>query len=209
MTTIYLIRHGEITESTPRRFVGQQDLPLTAQGRTQVAELAEYLATRSIAGVVSSPLSRCRESAAIICDRISGRPQIVQDLAEIALGAWEGLSVAEVKEHFPGCYKARGRDLAGYKPLNGESFADLLARVWPAFVDITKEETDVAIVAHAGVNRVILGQILDMPLGNVLRLQQDYGCLNIILHNAKGYEVGCINCNRASVDAVNKIKNKK
>nr|MBC8393812.1 histidine phosphatase family protein [Deltaproteobacteria bacterium] len=38
----------------------------------------------------------------------------------------------------------------------------------------------VLIVAHAGVNRVILCHILGMPLANLFRLGQDYGGLNII-----------------------------
>jgi probable phosphoglycerate mutase len=204
MTTIYLIRHGEIEQSKPRRFIGQQDLPLTERGRSQIADLAEYLACLPVSRVISSPLARCRESAAIICKRIGGKPKIVPALTEISLGDWEGLSVAEVKERFPGCYQARGEDLAGYRPSAGESFADLLARVWPTFVDITKESADLAIVAHAGVNRVILGRILDMPLGNVLRLQQDNGCLNIIRHSPSGYRIECINRRCPSVDVLNR-----
>ena len=41
----------EIAQSQPRRFVGQQDLPLTEQGREQMARLAEYLAGRSVTGL--------------------------------------------------------------------------------------------------------------------------------------------------------------
>ncbi len=48
MSTLYLIRHGKIPRSEPRRFVGQQNLPLTAQGREQIARLAEYLSTCSV-----------------------------------------------------------------------------------------------------------------------------------------------------------------
>jgi probable phosphoglycerate mutase len=206
MTTIYLIRHGEITQSTPRRFVGRQDLPLTGRGRSQIADLAEYLSCQPVSRVLSSPLARCRESAAIICNHIGGSPEIVQDLTEITLGAWEGLSVAEVKKHFPGCYGARGRDLAKYRPLDGESFADLLVRVWPSFFDITKESADLVIVAHAGVNRVILGRILAIPLENILRLEQDYGCLNIIHSTSDGYRVECINCRPSVTDLISKRK---
>ncbi len=43
-----------------------------------------------------------------------------------------------------------------------------------------QETHDMALVAHAGVNRVILCDALSLPLKNIFRLDQNYGCLNII-----------------------------
>ena len=63
MSIIYLLRHGEIPQSSPRRFVGQRDLPLTATGRNQMAALAERFADKGLERIVCSPLSRCVESA--------------------------------------------------------------------------------------------------------------------------------------------------
>jgi broad specificity phosphatase PhoE len=194
MVTLYLIRHGEITEAVPRRFVGQQDLPLTEGGLGQASCLGDFLADKSVGKVVCSPLSRCLETARIICERLDCIPQVSPDLREIALGAWEGLSIAEVKERFPGCYEARGMNLAGFRPMGGESFVDLHQRVWPAFESITHcGEERVAIIAHAGVNRVILCRILGIAFGNLLQLEQDYGCVNTIYHDEKGYSVDAIN----------------
>jgi broad specificity phosphatase PhoE len=194
MSTLYLIRHGEITQSEPRRFVGQRDLPLTRQGQEQISRLGDVLVSRSIDKVICSPLSRCVESARILCARLGGFPGILPDLREIALGAWEGLSVDEVRDRFPGCYEARGLNMAGFRPQGGESFVDLLRRSWPAFesaVYCTDER--VAIVAHSGVNRVLLCRILDIPLGNLLRLEQHYGCFNVIHYDKSGYRVESIN----------------
>ena len=194
MATLYLIRHGEITRAEPRRFVGQQDLPLTQGGLEQACCLGDFLADKAVGKVVCSPLSRCLVTARIICERLDCIPQVSPDLREIALGAWEGLSVAEVKERFPGCYEARGMNLAGFRPMGGESFVDLHQRVWPAFESIAHGgEERVAIIAHAGVNRVILCRILGIAFGNLLQLEQDYGCVNTICHDEKGYRVDAIN----------------
>lgn len=194
MATLYLIRHGEIAQAEPRRFVGQQDLPLTEHGLEQASCLGDFLAAAAVGQVVSSPLSRCLETARIICQRMGCVPQISPDLREITLGAWEGLSVAEVKERFPGCYEARGMNLAGFRPMGGESFVDLHRRVWPAFESIAHGgEERVAIIAHSGVNRVILCRILGIAFGNLLQLEQNYGCLNAIHHDEKGYSVAAIN----------------
>lgn len=186
MTTIYLIRHGEISSSSPRRYIGSTDLRLTARGRDQAVRLGAYLASRSIGKIVCSPLARCRESAAILGSYIGCEPEIVPDLAEIDLGCWEGLTVQEVQQRYPGSYEERGRDLEGFRPPGGESFVDLLSRVWPAFTSIVAPASDsLAVVSHAGVNRVLLCHLLGMPLGNLFRLGQGYGCHNI-LHGDRG-----------------------
>ena len=49
--TVLLLRHGEIVQSAPRRFVGQRDLPLTARGRHQAAAWAPVLAGLKPAGM--------------------------------------------------------------------------------------------------------------------------------------------------------------
>ena len=194
MSTIYLIRHGEILQSEPRRFVGQRDLPLTEHGREQISRLSDALVPYCIDKVVCSPLSRCVESAGILCTRFGGVPDVLPNLREIFLGEWEGLTVDEVRDRFPGCYEARGMNLAGFRPQGGESFVDLLNRAWPSFETIVNGPYDrVAVVAHSGVNRIILCRILDIPLGNLLRLEQHYGCLNVIHHDKVGFQVGSIN----------------
>jgi probable phosphoglycerate mutase len=195
MSTIYLIRHGEIPRSEPRRFVGRQDLPLTERGRDQMTRLADYLTTQSITGIVTSPLLRCLTSAGILQARLGGgEPKVVADLQEISLGAWEDLTVEQVRHRFPGSWEARGKDPAEFQPPAGESFCALLDRVWPAFLALAANKGDrVAIVAHAGVNRVLLCRILGMPLGHLFRLEQDYGCVNVLHHNEAGYRAALIN----------------
>ncbi|MDY0308101.1 MAG: histidine phosphatase family protein, partial [Desulfovibrionaceae bacterium] len=65
MSQIYLIRHGQITQFTPRRFVGQIDLPLTDHGRFQMGRVAQFLLDKEVSRLLCSPLSRCVDSAGI------------------------------------------------------------------------------------------------------------------------------------------------
>ncbi|HKJ64367.1 MAG TPA: histidine phosphatase family protein [Desulfopila sp.] len=195
MTTILLIRHGEISRQTPHRFVGSLDLPLTPQGREQMERLGRTLASRQIARVLCSPLDRARESADILCRSIGGTAEEVADFKEISLGAWEGLTVDEVKDRFPGCYEARGLNLPGFRPEAGESFTDLLLRVWPAFEKAAGLGHEcLAIVAHAGVNQVLLSRILGLPLGQLFKLEQSYGCCNTLCGDDRGFRAQSINC---------------
>ena len=187
MSEIYLIRHGEITQSSPRRFVGQSDLLLTDRGREQMRQVAKYLAGRGVARLLCSPLSRCVESAGIVGSALGLGPEVVLALREIGLGVWEGLTVEEVRERFPGDYEARGRDFAGFRPAGGESFADVQRRAWAAFEGVSEFNSPQAIVAHGGVNRALLCRILGMPLENLFRLGQDYACVNVVRTGQDGF----------------------
>lgn len=179
--TLLLLRHGEIIQSEPRRFVGQRDLVLTETGRRQAEAWSPVLAEIPLAGAWCSDLLRCRETATLALAGSGLVAAPVPGLREICLGQWEGLSVAEVQARFPGEHERRGADLAGVAPGGGESFAQAQARAWEALSGILAGRTGTLLaVAHAGVNRAILCQVLGMPLCNLFRLGQEYGCMNIL-----------------------------
>ena len=191
---IYLLRHGEVDTTVPRRFLGRTDLPLNSNGMSQALSLAEQLRHIPFTRIAASPLNRAVQTAVLV----SGRPieaiDIINELAEIDLGAWEGRTVAEIEQHFPGAYEERGRSLEQYRPQGGESFADLANRVCPTLFELAgRESGPLLIVAHAGVNRVVLSRLLHRPLQRLLEIPQDYGAVNILRRTAQGIEVGAIN----------------
>ncbi|MCB2191496.1 MAG: histidine phosphatase family protein [Deltaproteobacteria bacterium] len=184
---IYLLRHGEITQSSPRCFVGQRDLPLTETGRTQAAQWGARLRGVGFRAVYASPLTRCRETARLA---VPGREIVVEPgWREISLGAWEGLCVDEVRERFPGEYEARGEDLAGHRPQGGESFADVAVRVAPLLEALADGPSPVLVVAHSGVIRAGLCNLLDLPLNNLLHLELDYAGLCLIERGQHGWKL--------------------
>ncbi len=176
MKTIYLLRHGE-TVLPPGYALGRREVPLSDRGRTQMQRLGQLLRPHQITRLVASPLGRCRESAELL--GLDLPLQLDNDLAELDLGTWDGLSFDEVRHRFPEDYAARGRDLAAFRPPGGESFQDLLARAWQALERIRQHLDQTAVVvAHAGVNRVLLCRILGLPLQQLFQLGQDHACLN-------------------------------
>jgi len=74
------------------------------------------------------------------------------------------------------------RSLAKEKVFGGETLEDLRLRVMPAVGGIVSSHTgeSVLIIAHGGVNRVVLCEAMGLDLSNFFRIEQDYGCLNII-----------------------------
>ncbi len=169
--TLYLLRHGATEPETPWRFLGQRDLPLSAEGRAQAAAWRAALAAVPLTRAVCSDLSRCRETATIVLEGRGIAAEPLPVLREIALGVFDGLSREEVASRFPGLYEARGRDMAHFRPPDGESFADLAERAGQIVERLAASVSgDVLVVTHAGVIRVLLCQALGIPLENLFRL---------------------------------------
>jgi len=194
MTTIYLLRHGMLTGDSRDRFIGQTDLPLAPQGVAQAEAFALALRNRGIGAIHCSDLTRCRQTADILAKALDLDVSVHDGLREVSLGEWEGLLRQEVAARWADEFVARGRDLDRYRPPGGESFSDCLARVWPVWKSAIADAGEaVAIVGHAGVNRLLLCRLLGMPVQNMFRLGQDYGCLNIAEIGRGGTRVRLIN----------------
>jgi len=191
---VYLLRHGEIEQGGMKRFVGHADLPLNENGLRQACLWRRKLKTALFEKIYSSDLSRTRKTAFIIAGHQQEKVQLLPAFREINLGEWEGLPVAEAQARFPEDWRRREKDLVTFRPPGGESFRDLAGRIGPVFDQIVQGlERDILIVAHAGVNRVILCQVLGMDLANIFRLGQDYGSLNILERNKDDWRVVAMN----------------
>jgi probable phosphoglycerate mutase len=194
MTTIYLLRHGALAGDSRERFVGQIDLPLAPEGIRQAETLAEALRDHDIAALHCSDLQRCRQTAGIIAGALHVPVTEHSALREISLGDWEGLPRREVAERWADQFAARGRNIEHYRPPGGESFADCLARalpIWEAILHGSHEA--VAVIGHAGLNRVLLCHVLGLPIADMFRIGQDYGCINIVERNGDRSWVKLVN----------------
>ena len=95
MSTLLLVRHGETDWNADGRLQGQTDRPLSDFGRRQARRLADELAEEPLEAIYSSDLSRARETAEIVGERL-GLPVVLDpDLREKDWGTWEGLTAVE------------------------------------------------------------------------------------------------------------------
>ena len=179
---LYLVRHGAIAGAEPA-YVGQVERPLSEEGLREALRLRVLLEHFPVRHVYASDLRRSVQTAELITDGMQLDIQVRREFREISLGDWEGRTFTEIKRRFPKEYKARGEDLEHWRPPGGESFGDCRDRVLPALSEVMEAaEGNVLIVGHAGVNRVILCDVFGMPVGNLFRIGQEYGCLNIIAY---------------------------
>ena len=181
-TRLLLVRHGEITTSREWRYVGHLDVALTETGVEQMKRIGERLKNERVDVLLSSDLQRTRKGAEIIGTMIGLKPQPNAAFREINLGEWEGLTRDEIVAQFPVDFEERSQNLPYFRIRNGESFADLQARVIRQIETVLEEfkGKNIALIAHGGVNRVIITHVLGMELNNLTRIDQAYGCLNII-----------------------------
>ncbi|MGW6589440.1 bifunctional RNase H/acid phosphatase [Streptomyces globisporus] len=130
--TLVLLRHGETALTPEKRFSGSggSDPELSAVGRGQAERAAEHFAALgTVQEIVSSPLRRCRETAAAVAARLGLDVRIDESLRETDFGAWEGLTFGEVRERY-------GDDLTAWLASpdtaptgGGESFTEVAERV--------------------------------------------------------------------------------
>lgn len=190
-TRIFLIRHGQVVNHHEYRYNGHFDVDITDLGVEQMNRVAGFLSTRPVAAVYSSDLTRSIKGAEIISRCLGLAPQRVPALRELHLGRWEGLTRDEAVAAFPEDSHMSFRNLAIDRIAGGESLPELSSRVIPPIIELTRKHagSNIAIVAHGGVNRVILSDAMGLPLENFFRIEQDYGCVNVIDYFDDGCKV--------------------
>jgi alpha-ribazole phosphatase len=179
---MYLIRHGEIEPASMGKLIGRTDVALSERGVEQARRLAEKLSSVRLDAVYSSDLRRACRTAEIIAEHNQAIAQPSAAWREIDMGEWESRSLSALNDDEPERVASLFNDPDSFKYPGGESFVDFNRRVRGA-LDLllqTHQNGEIALVAHGGVCRAIIGGVLEMPMRNWLRLAQDYGCLNVI-----------------------------
>jgi len=149
MTRFFLVRHGETEWNKNRIIQGVSDIPLNDTGRAQAAAVGDILSKHRFDLLVSSPLSRAKETAMIIASRI-GMPQplIIPDLIERNYGDAEGSSGLDLDRRYPPGTEVPGR----------ESREDVTTRVVRVLHDLATRhpDADILAVAHGAVIRCVV-----------------------------------------------------
>jgi broad specificity phosphatase PhoE len=172
---IVLLRHGETEWSRDGKHTGRTDVPLTEGGSEQAIALGAHLRGRRFALVLTSPLSRARETCELagFCDVAQSRA----DLMEWDYGAYDGRTTADIREERPGWTLWRD----GVP--RGEGAADVGARADRVIAELRAAGGDAAVFAHGHVLRVLAARWLGLPPEDGRLFALDTGTISVL-----GYE---------------------
>ncbi|WBU39188.1 histidine phosphatase family protein [Homoserinibacter sp. YIM 151385] len=154
--TFAFIRHGQTDWNLHKRLQGATDIPLNETGRQQARDAVAGLAGGGWQAIVSSPLSRARETAQIIADGLGIELGPAYDeLIERDYGEAEGVVEAEAEERWP------GKTAPGIEPI------DEVVRRGRAALDRIAEDyrdEDVLVVCHGTLIRYTLAELAGREL---------------------------------------------
>jgi len=184
-TWLLLVRHGATANNRarPPRLQGRRTDPaLSEEGRNQADRLARFLSDWPVRDVYTSPLIRARQTAEAIAGPHGLEVQVVDELIEVDVGAWEGRPWDEIAESDPEAYRLFMTDAGVHPYLGGENLATVRDRAVPAFQRLMEENVGrtIAAVAHNVVNRTYLAEVLRVPLAGYRWIPQDNCGLTVL-----------------------------
>jgi broad specificity phosphatase PhoE len=144
---VLLIRHGDTEWSRSGQHTSRTDLPLLDDGRAAAEALSRRLAGRTFALVLTSPMTRARDTARLA--GLAEAAEITDDLRELGYGAYEGLTTAEIRAEQPGW------DLWKDGSPEGEPLAEASARADRVIARSSDGDGDVALFGHGHILRII------------------------------------------------------
>lgn len=198
MTTVVLLRHGRTQANATGTLAGRTaGVSLDDVGRQQAAAAAERLAGAPISAVISSPLQRCRQTAAVVAERHPDLTPVTHPgLVECGYGEWSGRPLKELAKD--PLWRVVQEQPSAVRFPGGESMIEMAARGQQAIRDVdaqigTDHGPDAVWVAvsHGDVIKAILAEALGMHLDSFQRILVDPASISIVRYtDSRPYVVG-------------------
>jgi probable phosphoglycerate mutase len=172
-------RHGRTAWNLAGRYQGRSDPPLSPEGEADAETVARSLSEDRPVAIVASPSRRTMMTARIVGNRLGlSRIQVDGRLLEVAYGAWEGLTQAEIKARWPEQLRVWKRTPEAMQFPGGETLEQARARL-RAFARESTALDDtggpVLVVSHAGMIRLTILEARRAPLSDFRRVDVDHG----------------------------------
>lgn len=206
---IYLLRHGHADYANDRAENG--DVPLSGRGHQEAEAAAAALSIVRFDRALCSGLTRSKQTAEIVLERQTLTTTALtsdQRLEEIGVSFSEtGLSLDQAVERVAESYRDAGKPGARMGG-SGEPFSNAFARVVAALEDQLSQPgwATMLVVAHGGINRLILSWAVAAGVGAMAAFEQDTGCINILDIEMRGGAIDRILIRSANLTPYNMVK---
>jgi probable phosphoglycerate mutase len=189
--TFVLLRHGETPLTPQKRFSGSggTDPSLSDIGREQARRAAEALAERgTIQHILASPLTRTRQTAEAVADRLGLEVTVEDGLIETDFGAWEGLTFGEVRERYPDDLNTWLSDPEAEPTGGGESFAATATRIAATRDKLVAAYAGrtVLLVTHVTPIKTFVRLALGAPPESLFRMELSAASMSVVAYYADG-----------------------
>jgi probable phosphoglycerate mutase len=205
---IFLIRHGETDINKDEKIEGgtNEGSPLNSNGRLQAFHTG--LVLREVYGcgplwIFTSQCLRAKQTAEIlrkVFELPGGRVIVEPGLNELDFGKWEGMSYLTLHKYYPREGLRWLNKLSKHFSIPGsqETIGAAQQRIWNCFCAIvnllvSSRATNLVVVGHGMVNRMIIIKLLNMPLKYWARISQDSCGINVIKISACDSGCDCSN----------------
>ncbi|MDO5669141.1 MAG: bifunctional RNase H/acid phosphatase [Corynebacterium sp.] len=181
-TRFVLLRHGQTAMSAAKQYSGRSNPQLTELGLQQAQAAAQTLAARGgIDAIVSSPLTRCRQTAQTVAEALRLDVEVIDDLIEQDFGAWEGKTFDEAHALDPQLHDEWLADPT-ITPPQGEGLQKLHNRVRRVRRDLQQRYPGqtILVVSHVWPIKSFMRQSLDAGPQVVSRMFLDLASLSVV-----------------------------
>jgi probable phosphomutase (TIGR03848 family) len=180
MATLLLVRHGH-TDAAGKRLTGRAGgVHLNETGRQQAERLVGRLDGIRVDHIVSSPLERCRETAAPLAESRGRRVDVRRPWIEVGYGEWTGRSITQLRR--TKLWRRVMTTPSNVRFPGGESLLEVQVRAVDAAIDLAAEHPrgTVVVVSHADVIRLLVAHLAGMHADHLQRLSIDTASITAV-----------------------------
>jgi broad specificity phosphatase PhoE len=120
---IALIPCGKTEWHSEGRLLGRVELPLNEPGQSECSTWAQQLEALPIDRILHGPDELTKQTASCLARRLSVPIKAIEDLVEIDLGLWTGLTESQLKSRFPSAHRELREAPLNVHPPGGEELA--------------------------------------------------------------------------------------
>jgi len=182
---IYLMRHG-LTESNKKKiYAGRSNEGLIGLGIEGIRNIGKKMRGLGIEKIYSSPIRRAVQTAEIIDSFLDVGVEVEENLEEMRLGPWEGLSEEEVAERFPEQWKVWNTEPSKLKVDGRETLKEVQVRALEAVRRIygCSDCSKVLAVTHVALIRLLMIYYNEMNMDDYRKIDVKNGGLFLLRNN--------------------------
>jgi broad specificity phosphatase PhoE len=186
---VVLLRHGDTRLSPERRFsgVGSADPGLSAAGRNQARHAAEsaLLQGSAFTEVLTSPMTRCQETARIVAAALGVSVVVDRDLREMDFGLWEEMTFDEVQDRYPEDLLRWTQSASASPTGSSESIAAVVERMGTAAARFASRYAGASVLAitHVTPMKALVAHALGAPPAALFHMEVSSACFSRITYS--------------------------